>query len=386
MLASKIVLLSTLLTTVMTPKGGNISGGGEILGDVLNPWFIQNTKEITYCIDIDRQNFGQTEDVADKQIRKAFSFWQREFASARPYQSSPIVLATQSFLKVPCSEQTLLRFQLGQLTDEQKILFPDQQKYIAAAIRTSYDTVNLRGKGFVYIAPESGPLRITLEGAIDKPWQQSDGKLLYMIFLHELGHVFGIPHGGSGIDSLMSPQFPESIVSDELGPIGLYFWRDPGIVKSAGIVRETCRNIDERVLQFYGAPSELACLIMAYDGKHLQIRGRLSEQGQDILIGETERRFSFIEHGNALTWLYLSPNQKVFEKELSGRHILGPAIIEETYALSYRDVSGKTKRDLVMMASPLNLHLTSNWNGAMIRDFTFVSISSQVTPSLQDQH
>ena len=33
------------------------SGGGEFLADSLNPWFIQNTKIVTYCIEIDDNAF-----------------------------------------------------------------------------------------------------------------------------------------------------------------------------------------------------------------------------------------------------------------------------------------------------------------------------------------
>ncbi len=52
--------LCFLLTLLAFPTlwAGWTSGGGELLRTAINPWFIQNTKVVHYCVLADEKNFG----------------------------------------------------------------------------------------------------------------------------------------------------------------------------------------------------------------------------------------------------------------------------------------------------------------------------------------
>ena len=62
---------------------------------------------------------------------------------------------------------------------------------IGAAVRTNYDSVNLKAKGFVYISPETGVLALDdIDAAAggrlaQKRWGIQSGKLLKLVLAHE---------------------------------------------------------------------------------------------------------------------------------------------------------------------------------------------------------
>ena len=57
--------------------GGWTTGGGEIIEDSQNPWFIQNTKEIKYCVQIQRDKFFVPEQRIDELILASFEYWKK---------------------------------------------------------------------------------------------------------------------------------------------------------------------------------------------------------------------------------------------------------------------------------------------------------------------
>jgi hypothetical protein len=93
------------------------SGGGELVKDADNPWFLQNTKEVRYCIKVDRENFHVSEGAIDRSIHAALDYWKKEFAKAFS-PAGMVVLGTQKFLKTACSSGTDLAFQFGHLNGE----------------------------------------------------------------------------------------------------------------------------------------------------------------------------------------------------------------------------------------------------------------------------
>ena len=200
--------------------GGRESGGGEVYGDALNPWFLENATDVSYCIEVDSANFGVSTNALATIVDSAIRQWKSAFANARanetldqelmPYGS--VRIATQNFRKENCGSSTAVRFQFGVLTNEQRRQFiPHPNEVIGETVRTSYDRRNLRGRGFIYLAPETGRLRPAGLKMAKHPWSFQEGLVLRRVLLHELGHLFGLSHSGNAY-SLMGQAHPEYIV------------------------------------------------------------------------------------------------------------------------------------------------------------------------------
>ncbi len=200
-----------------TAFAGWTSGGGEILKDAQNPWFMPyNTPVVKYCIEIDEKNFGATREQAKKAIDTALGFWKKQFQSVASAIVTPeykFILAQHQFNEVTCSDATDIKFQFGTLDGAQFAYFKDPTKMVASAVRTDYDTKQLRGRGFVYVSPDSGPLKIQSTEVTANPWSKKDGALLVPVLIHELGHVFGISHNPDIF--LMKEDFPETLLSEQ---------------------------------------------------------------------------------------------------------------------------------------------------------------------------
>jgi hypothetical protein len=247
---SKLTLLSVLLLTfsctqsVERPRGaenredsgGWISSGGADQGDSSNPWFVYNTQRVSYCIVHDAAGVSARVDSVRRQITAAINTWKSEFGhyyDRKDRDTSEVLparVATQTFEEVDCAQNPPLRFHFGwdSLNDTQKnFLRADKGRTIGIAVRTAYDRVTLAGRGFIYLSSDRGANRYTNTDMVDEAWSM-DG-LLFHVLLHELGHVFGIPHYGSWYATdawlgaftsmlmqppqVMSTQFPEFILS-----------------------------------------------------------------------------------------------------------------------------------------------------------------------------
>ena len=188
-------------------SGGTSSGGGNGYSNRGNPWFLENTVRVNYCIDLDEQAMGVSAARAAELVRSALQYWKNSFALSLRNEYGPgelvpfgqVRIATQDFLQSPCSDSTPLRFQLGRLaTPQQEQLIGLNHDLIGIAMRTAYDNVNMRGSGFVFITPQTGPLKTRAAGFSEEAWSTCDGCVLELALRHELGHVFGVEHVGDG--------------------------------------------------------------------------------------------------------------------------------------------------------------------------------------------
>lgn len=116
-----------------------------------------------------------------------------------------------------CDDSTDIRFQFGVLTAEQLEKVPNPKNHVGFSIRTQYDSVNMKGRGFVYISPEKGPLALAALKSSEPLWSSKNifaGIYFVGVLNHELGHIFGLPHSENIF--VMREDFPTDIVNNIL--------------------------------------------------------------------------------------------------------------------------------------------------------------------------
>jgi len=227
-----LILLSACGSTVSSPPhhltGGDwISSGGETLKDAHNPWWLKNTKAVDYCIDLDSTSISAPAAKVERAVSDSLAFWQAEFSRTvsffeDPHQQLPkwnhAGVGKQAFRRVPCTGTEDLRFQFGHgtLTESQISFLKNPLRFVAVAVRTHYDESLLRGKGFIFVGSDIGPKRFAPQTQIERVWSYETA--LQLAVLHELGHVFGIPHLGNRY-SLMGAGILELFTHKVMEPI-----------------------------------------------------------------------------------------------------------------------------------------------------------------------
>lgn len=208
MLSTNRLLLAILVALSFSSlsfagRKGWISSGGEIFLYDRNPWFVKNVDTVNYCVVIDEASVTAAPSEVRNAIRVAIDYWKNEMPA--PLSPSPgfANIATQNFIENSvCEDSTDLRFKVGYgaLTKEEVEGLEDPSVYVGVAVRTEYDQKTLKGKGFIYISSDKGPQAYPNKGELRaEAWRYP--KLLQYAFIHELGHIFGIPHTGTGVMS-----------------------------------------------------------------------------------------------------------------------------------------------------------------------------------------
>ena len=333
-IASKIVLIGLVLGSVRVfadSDGAISSGGGTKLSKTENnPWWLQNTPKVVYCIDRDSA-FPVSQDRLEELVRDGIARWQHAFALATDEPPETMggktyaQVATQQFQEQACGGETQLRFRFGKLSDEDQKHFVDPDEYIGAAIRTDYDLVHLRSKGFVYIAPLAGPGKPNSDQISSEAWTVCHNCLLKTTLWHELGHVFGIPHGDNVLmkenlgDVLTDKANVASYKADELvkgpGEALLLQRADPSnaVIAYHLMTVESCRGgYPEINSQFFDMPYPYShCIRLQFDADHIGI-GYSEDGGQSWL---SAGKITWVREDRAsepLVKVYLPRSQKVF--------------------------------------------------------------------------
>lgn len=305
------------------------SGGGAIHRDGHNPWFLENTQTVRYCIDIDEENFGVSSEEASKQVASALTDWTSNLRLAnydyyRPNELIPfgqVRLGTQNFVEVSCAESqgVDLRFQLGRLTASQESKFNNPKDFIGIAVRTDYDVAQLKGSGFIYLAPVSGQLAPNHKRMHPSAWSQHHFLALKIILRHELGHVFGIDHQP---ESLMDDKWPELFVEKNfLNNLSMNdadrFLRKYQIARIFGLQKDFeavgcgSRNPVFCPGCFGEQYSEQSCGRVELKNQALKIHYKKPQTANFELIG-TSNLDSKHSQSSAAVSLYIPENQRVF--------------------------------------------------------------------------
>ncbi len=349
--------------------GGWVIGGGEVLQDAYNPWFIQNTSDVSYCVQIDPNAFHLPQNLAEMRVRQALDYWKDEFSRSvsMNVNGMPVQVATQSFHLVNCLAGADITFQLGWLTDSQKTQIGDPTHFVATTVRTYYDRVNLKGKGFIYVAADSGPLKPSSNQIAAMPWNLADGGLLYRVLVHELGHVFGLVDSASLPNSLqgtgmMSGAYPEYMLNKQWAARGAEDLRMPNYFKSNAdglmSIMVSCSGgqLQATKAAFYGINPTWKCLTIDYQPGKMTVLAAADDDGETNtyqMVGTAilDGAKSFRLENSILVWL--PPEQIVFPNPEQNIYTWGPMIVYETVKGIYRSVDGKITRP-VLVTMPLN--------------------------------
>lgn len=254
-------------------RGGWVSSGGEVFLFDRNPWFLKNVTEIRYCFVVDQSSVSLTRDEAHGRFRAALDFWHQEMALAKMHGTPGIVeLAYQPWKEEPCSDDVDLKIKVGYGTLEQDEIdyltrtesatgdiVKRVETYIGVSIRKNYDLEKMRGQGTIFTASDRGAHAYENKGQlIAQAWQHP--KLLEYAFMHELGHVFGVPHTGTG---LMSEVFLEQALSTRLSDFYLKNPIQPFLAPPTNF--EICTFSGTFNPKFFQLKEDHACLVFQKD-------------------------------------------------------------------------------------------------------------------------
>jgi len=371
----KLLLTSFLFASQLSYGGGWTSGGGELIRDAHNPWFLSNTKEVSYCIQINEKEFGQNKEFVRLRIQKAIQFWKTQLTELTYH--SPFYqmgfnfhLGTQNFTEVSCEHSHDLAFQFANLTKEQTERMGDLSKTVAVTVRTEYDKVNLRGKGFIYFNKNN-----QFEGM---PWTRTEGSRLLLVMIHELGHLFGIQHDenvqfmkADYAETLLDPkqfQWTDSSSEflnrdDRLAQVHLFTYHPFSIFEQIGMCASDGINLpmpkpepihwvaDQRSTyqKFFGIKTNAKCEIsyiknnkfQLFSGETMQdLHGEANLEQQDLNSG------FFHRDGLEIVNFWIPPEQKVFEYGNKGDDKINIATFypKQFFKGTYRSVDGQLNR------------------------------------------
>lgn len=296
-----------ILTAALSPfscfAGWVSSGGGSLVSDSGNPWWVQNTKIVRYCIEIDTTSISAGRSAIEEAVIHGLNYWKTEAEFVRQSFPSTAQVANQEFRRQECSEDTELKIQFGSGT-----LSPQQVQYfgyrlpriIGEAVRTEYDLVRLAGKGFVYFASDVG-----IHSNGKKAW--SSVALLKRMVIHELGHIFGLAHLDNSIMAEDGPNLWYSEVPTVPAQVGSF--------SSPGQHIVTCGLPGARFFrdEIPLPPTSWPCLVLKLNQYKMEVYSFANGHEEQLdFLGTI--KFEALQRGSSsLGQVVLNPEQKVFD-------------------------------------------------------------------------
>lgn len=352
-----LLLLLLVFSSHAFAQGGFVSSGGELFRDAKNPWFVRNTTEVKYCIKHDAATFSASLDEIRKAIQEGLKYWKDEFARNQSFlQPGFVEIGTQSFHEVNCSDSPEIEFLFGYPTlDKEGLEFlKDPRKFIGVTVRTKYDLAQLKAKGFVFFSSDLGEQSYDNNGALIKEaWRRP--RILQYAVLHELGHIFGIPHMGTG---LMSEVFLNQILDKTLVRNYEKYPIEPFL--SPGKNLENCINASPSLTWFGGSTGNQCVLIsmIAPRGPWKVYSKKNAEDTQPVELGEIiSLNSDFMNmglRGKPVLLLQLPEEQKVFtpKETLFRSFMVGPFMREEGLTGTYISKANQRPQPVYVNMTP----------------------------------
>ncbi|MGZ3797395.1 MAG: hypothetical protein ACXVB1_13565 [Pseudobdellovibrionaceae bacterium] len=304
--------------------GGWIGMGGELFKDARNPWFVKNTQQVFYCIQLEKKDMSIDETAANAAFNDALNFWKEEFFRAMHSTDGSFALATQDFKKVSCEDpqvQLRILFGAGLLNDKEREFLKDPEHYVGVTVRQEYDRKNLQAKGFMFFSND-----LNRRNFVPAAWSRP--KILRYALMHELGHVFGLPHIGTG---LMSEVFLDQLIKVEY--IDQYERLPVESVVSPNLELTNCEIVTPATRNFFSIPADYSCIILKNFGPFaLKVFSQksssevLNELGTIKMDTPSPNDFS----GKPISFLQLPDEQTVFTAKEAGfrSFMIGPIGME----------------------------------------------------------
>jgi len=385
--------LGLFLFQINMSYAGWVSGGGQVVRDGNNPWFLENTQVVKYCITSSKE-FSNLPTPVENLVEQSLKYWKEEFnyslRHSPGFEFGKIKIATQTFFKVDCDENPDLALQFGVLNELQEQFLGDPKKFIGIAVRTDYDEVNLKAKGFIYFSPDSGPLRYLGEHLKDNAWHLGYGGYLKRLVIHELGHVFGISHTEDG--RIMAEGYPEELIRKPLDNFpdiwntglsmeGFFKYKNSlNFSNLCGLIivtdekpKKQAQNLTDEH-KFLGLTKEPSCVFFDNLNYRQKFVAKVHYELNDPLvpIGEFNIDYSktiaWPARSNEVVKLRLNPKQTVFHYSGDPHDLLPVAIrVVEVYGGSYHTYDGKIRKPIRANVSPSKIEIFGAYHDKVLK-------------------
>lgn len=382
---SLLVFLLTSSFVVHAKSGGWISSGGENFLDGKNPWFLHGTT-ISACLNIDEAGMELPSNEIKASLDRALAYWQAEFKKETDHLYAPgrrgFKLGENTFsfpADLRCTGDESLRFIIGSgalSESEKQYLQISRKNYVGVAVRTNYDPTQLHATGFIYIASDRDLREGKLsEDIIINPWTHP--KLLELALIHELGHVYGIPHMGN---SIMSEIFMDLLLSR-------YYYKDfikngaESFISSEKELRY-CTLLPSATIHFFGLPVNTSCLIGIWkDANTFQLYSQMHLEEPKLVasvLGLTVELAGL--KSRPIAYLRVTPEQQIFSPDDLNHRSLLPGPLQENYNLKGRLLNHQTlaTHPVMMEVSPESVLLHSLARDQFVTIFSFDSPLSKI--------
>lgn len=384
-----LISVSHLPQTASSKSGGGgdhgwTGSGGELFEFDKNPWFVRNTDTVFYCPIHDQASTTATTEVFKKAFGQALTFWQIEFARSQTGNPSAgfAKIGDQKWVE-DCSKADLeIKFGHGTLNEDEIKFLKIPQKYVGITVRKQYDFISLKGKGIIYISSDKGPHAYENKDGrlISEAWQSE--KLLQYALQHELGHVFGVSHMGTG---LMSETFLDQLLSKRMAS---FFDKEPILpfLFPASEI-EVCAGLAEAgdfKHAFFNADPSAKCMKLTLDANSTQsstliwkvsikktTEGEYEQIGQMRATTPTARQFAM----KPAVLVQLPSEQKVFEikEHPFSSFMIGPLFQETSYEGFYTQTGNPRPHPVFIDLKPDAITVTGSLNNGLKPVFIYTS-------------